>query len=491
MPPTVATLAAVPPPVAPPVFAPIVPASARLLLDASDAATVLFGGLPAAQGTAVDTWGVTTQASPEAQPFVDYEGYGAGPCIVFGGAGIPLFSVTTWLNITGLTFRVPFIAVLLVRADSDQQGISAAIAMAFLEVSTNVAASPGFLVTSSNGWAARVRNGGGTQNVDVAQGQFWTGENALQYITIENDGTHTKISINGVLQSVVETGVAPGVGAITTDGTIGTAHASGLPLCGAVAFVGIWDSLTPTERGQLDAYLRSKWILSVPNEPQKHFGIQVGDSIAGGANLQGSGVAFHLNTPWSFSGRLNFGLSHRFGQMANFAVSGARLVGGANLPDIATQASTLAVAAQKSGVRNFIVLEGGINSLGTDTAANIFAQFQTIATGIVANWNALPTGGGGPHVLLCCTISFAHGLSGAEETDRQTINADIRAAFAGWATANVHVRVADFGADTVLGTPAGNLPNPNFFEVDGLHFAKTAHEHGFWLVAQQLLAEGM
>jgi len=483
----ISSLISVAPPVTPPTFSPILPGGERVIFDATDAASITLGGLPAADGSLIDAWNIATAAA-ESEPFYDTRGCGSGPAIVFGRRGRPIDTTTTFLTSGSISLQIPFIAVCVCRVDLNQHGFSQTQAqMCLVEWSADVTASAGFQLSANNAWGARVRGSSGLQNVDSQNAPFWIGENLVQYVTLENDGTLTKLSINGVLQKISASGVAPGAGAITSGGTLGCNHASAQPLNGAIGLFGIWDSLTATERGQLDAFIRANWRLTVPNQKQIYAEFAIGDSIAGGANLQFIGSTFP-NSIWAFNGRQSISMGHRFGLPYNIAVSGARLVGGPNLPDIATQATTIA-GVQIPGRRNFIHFEGGVNSIGTDTAANIFSQFQTIATGIVANWNGLS---GGPHVLIVYTISFSIGFTGPQNADRLSVNASIRAAFAGWATSNVHVVLADIGGDTILGTSAGNVPgNFNFFENDGLHPAKTGQERWASFASDQIAALGL
>jgi len=486
----------VPPPVAPPVFSPIRPAGGRVVLDASVASSIRFGGSPAADGTAVDAWqdqsgngADATQAAAINRPFYDTIGLGGKPAIVTGGPGIPLFSTPTWLNFTALVFQVPYVMVCLFRADSNQRGASNSQSMTIAEVSTNITAADGVILTSSNGWGARTRRAGNTENADTASPSFWAGNNQTQYVIVENDGLVTKITVNGVLQSVSNSGTAPGAGAITTSGTLGVGHTASNPLTGSIGFFGIWDSLSLTQRGQLDAYLRLNWNLTNLNETVKYQVFQIGDSIAGGANLQGN-VAFHLNTPWAYAGAAGIALGGRFGLPFNISVSGSRLVGGGNLPDITTQ-GTMIDPYYLAGVVNIVNIEGGINSLGTDTAANILSQYLAIVSARVSALNSVPVGSH-PHQVNCATITFAHGFSPANETDRQTINAGIRAALPGMGTANVRVNLVDAGADAMLGSAAGNIPtNTNFFESDGLHPAKSGQYRFAGILMQQMLAAGL
>lgn len=463
------------------------PTGSDAAFDARLTSTIKLGGVTASDGSIIDTWGTATNPTAGSEPVYDSISLGGGPCITGGGQGAPLYSRPTTINAPSTSLSVPSTTVVVFRADG---------AAVLAELSSNVSSAEGFLQSSNGGWAAQVHGPSGLQNTDVAQGDYWGMGNTVMYVVQTNDGTTMDMYINGVLVGSVSSGTAPGIGSFSTVISLLADHAAARALTGAIGLLyhypRVW---TPSDFATADADIRASWRLTDMNERQLYNVILLGDSIGAGAHTQTESVFIpDPNRLYSFGNIACAQLGFRFGSYINYAVSGAQLVA------ITASWASLGQAATVTGKRNIVICEGGINDLGDWPGGIVDSASQAAATAAINSRmqtyiqtvSAGLSGIGGPQNIFVCTITYEAGANSFFEAARQAINANTVANYASWGAANVTMGLADFGADVVLGTPAGNWPgNQNYFESSGLHPVKPGHQRAGAILANAMITAGL
>jgi hypothetical protein len=465
-------------------------------LDSSITASMKNGGVTVVDGQNVDTWNtIATQAVVGLQPFYDAKNLSNAPAVVFGGpggnagAGLSQF-VTTYLNLAAFAWGIPFTLVMLFRANG---------AGALVELSADVTANPGLLLTSTSQWAMRVRNAGGTQDADSSQGLLWTADNKTRWIAITHDGTTLSLYINGVLDAAAVFGPAPGVGAIVQNATIGASHGGGsTPFGWSLGYLDLWNHVfSPAEMAQQGAYLTSIWRLTNLVERQRYNVVSIGDSIPGGAGLV-STVNGRLNEPFAFANRACNKLGFRFGTPYVLSYSGQPL------SVIITGWNTSGPNGLVAGVKNIVFVEGGLGTLNSwpggiidgasqaAAAAQCTSDMHTLITDIVT---ALGAVAGGPHNVFVHTMTSESAPNAPPfwYNARNTYNANVIAQAPGWGTVSAPVVVVDVGADNYLGNAANFPPTvTQFVQVSGgIHPTQAGHDRWSGYDIAALIAAGL
>ncbi len=153
----------------------------------------------------------------------------------------------------------------------------------------------------------------------------------------------------------------------------------------------------------------------------------------------------------------------------NFAITGQ------TIPQMDTDA-----VAQVDGLydvtldSNVVVFWAGTNDLSTDSPATVYANIVSYCTARRA---------AGFDVAVCTLLP--KGASAPFETDRQTVNANIRTNWATFADALV-----DIGADPTIGDP-GDQNNGTYYQVDAIHLTEAGQAIVAGLVTTALAGLGV
>jgi Concanavalin A-like lectin/glucanases superfamily len=454
-----------------------IPSGGTIVYDASQTSTLTLGGLTVTDGGSLDTAGMATQASAGLEPFYDSQAFGTGPTVCYGGLGFPL--TTQYLSIASLAYQIPFTIVLLFRADGRAN---------LCELSSDVAANPGVLINSGSGWSFRVRGPGGAQQlIDVASGEFWGTANEIHWLALTHDGTNPGLFVDGkaVPLSVNQPAGAPGTGAITQPATFGAGHGGALPLVGAIPFVGIWPRVfSAGDLTNMAAYFAAvPWLLT-PSRLQLYDCQTSGDSISGGATCAAISPNLYAYGPLL---RQIFG--YRFGQPFIMENSGQRIA--TIHADWTTRGKPNLVS---NGIKKVLLDEGGVNDFAAGASA--VATLADMHSWVAEQVTTLDPLNAGPHVILVHTCTYFGGISGPQNTERQTYNTNLAAAAPGWGTANVLVSPVLVGSDLLLGTGAGFPPpdgtNTNYITPAGaIHPNRAAHNRWLGITAKAAIALGL
>jgi hypothetical protein len=484
------------------------PSGATYLFDATVAANIQAGGIGATDGILIDTWIATqggisaTQGTVGAQPYYDTLGCN-GPGIGFGRLGLPV--TATFLSLPSVAYTFPLTIACVFRADgrigqtSTSPGVGVIPIGAVAELSADVTAGRGMLLTNSSAWALRCNGAGGTQNADTAAGQFWATDDAVRLAIVTIDGATMTMRLNGVNMPLAISGTAPGASGFSVAGTLGALHGGSMPLVGMLGLFGVWPrAFSGADIAQLEAYVAANWTLAIPNQAQVDATQGWGDSIMLGATTDISGNQYEW--PRSHVGRATAGLGFRFGSYLNGGSSGA------TIPVITANFDAQGAPALVSGIKNIVFCEGGINDIPTFTITNsgqataaantMLTRMQTFVTGHVIPALAALSATGRPHHVFVETVTLGGaGFTSLQDSARQQYNALVLAAAPGWSTAQVTVHTVDPGGDLILGTQAGTPPgvtgaqNVNFFT--DIHPARSGQRRYGAIALNALAAAGL
>lgn len=414
------------------------PASPSDVLDARLTSTMTLSGVEVVDGGTLDTWAAWTQATPGNRPFYGSIDLGGGPCVTFGRTSVSI-NPTTFLANAAYALSIPFSLVMVFRADQPKAAIC--------ELSANVSAGRGVLVTNSTGFTAQINGASALQNVDTADGFLWGMSNRVQCVILTCDGTTTALYVNGKKKLVTQT-ASPGTATATVAATLAAAHAAGLPLTGALGCQYSYARvLNASEIAQATADAGASWVLT-PHQVLKYQTTVVGDSIVVGAALGQNAL---VSAARSFTGAMAAQYGFRFGIPQNLGISGAQL------PAILAQYNSLGAPSLQNGP-NVNIGEGGINDIGAGSdTATVNARTQALYTAISAAMSAKRAFG--PQF---CVVTTLFGTAGTT-TEALAVSANTRANYLSWGAPGVTMVLADFGADPVL-----TAANTNYTQ-DGTH----------------------
>jgi lysophospholipase L1-like esterase len=463
---------------------PTLPADMTVFVDGSRPSTFSLFAARAGDLSLVDTTTTLTQAvtgtTAGSQATYDRYNCGAGTGLIFGGSGAPKFTEPKVMNMASFAMAIPFSLVILARSDG---------AATLAEVSANIGASNGALISSSTGPTIAIRGPGGLQTADATAGAGWDTDNTARALILTYDGTAGGgvLTANGIAVPLTFGGVASGVGAIPTVGFVGADHATANPLTGDIAFFGIVPGriISAGEAASILAYLNQFWYLAPLGAVTRNT-IGIGDSLIVGFQTVAVGAA-----AYGFYQRALNILGPRFGAPNNNGVGGALLV-----PDILLQWTGTGVGQLVAGRPNVVVVEGGTNDISvvnplSNAAATTIGQttgtrMQTVVTQVASDMSALA---GGPHYIEVQTITLS-ATNGFQIRARNLANNYIRANYRSWGNSNVRVRLVDIGADVALSANPSN-PYPYYFIGEPTHPAKPGQERWAGLLARDILAAGL
>lgn len=438
---------------------PILPADMLVLLDAGQPATLSYLGAQAPNANVVDAAGTMTQAVAAGvyslpQPSYAETVLAGGPGLVFAGPGLGIAgTAASWVNQAAFDFKVPFTLVMVMVADSSST---------LCEISTDITAAQGALLTTTTGPTLQVRGPAGNLTADAVAGAGWAADGVPRVLIAKCDGVTVSLTANGVVVPLAIAGVAPGVGTIHNPATLGAGHGGANFTSGAAGFFGIVPGrqTTPTEDAQIAAYLAQSWYIPPQGLPKTRNAIGCGDSI-----MQGG-----FGTP-SFGQRTFDALGSRFGVFSNFGLATAQLLTdvGAIL-SVLHQWTTEGQPAVVAGMPNIVLIEGGINDFAAAPPVNypgaitfgdtVAGRMATVVQTATAFLSGVSSGGVLPHLVAVCTIQPGRGGAGIGKTGVRRANEGIRARYASWAAPNVQVSLIDLSRDRVFGenVVAGIVP---------------------------------
>lgn len=218
--------------------------------------------------------------------------------------------------------------------------------------------------------------------------------------------------------------------------TIGAASNGGFPFLGDIAEVIIYNAvLTTAQRYQIESYLSAKYGVSVSLINATKQAIFDGDSMTTGV---GASVSYPQQTLDTMGAGWIF---------ANYGAPGQQLT--AMIADAATQIDTKYSAAYD---KNIVVLWGGTNDLYYGaSAATTYSRFVSYCQARqAAGWKV---------VALTILPRSNEGTPESFESDRQTVNTNIRANWATFADA-----LADVAANTTIGDAGDELNTTYYFD---------------------------
>jgi lysophospholipase L1-like esterase len=309
--------------------------------------------------------------------------------------------------------------------------------------------------------------GYGAFDDDANHTWIWSSDGTDAGLTLERDGVSIPLTTNAT---------APGTGAITTVGTAGSSHSLGSPIIGAVGRLYAYTSqLSIAQKSAVYTDCQSKWPLAPTS------GAQVWNTLVFGDSFLSIATGVSNNFSRMVIGRL---LAYRgnfvFGTPTMGAISGTFLVQNASNINGQIAGST----AFSSALPNLVIVNGGVNDInGSRTAVQIIADWGTVAASIAAK---CATAGGVNHVVIQ-TITYN---DPTKEAVRLAANIGIRAALAGYSTANAIFHLCDMGGDAMLGSKGTTVQTP-YFWTDGLHPSALGYERWYGLLAQTLAAAGI
>jgi hypothetical protein len=474
---------------------PVLPADLKVLLDASSPSSLTLAGGPAQDGWFVDAsqgGALTQNAAPTGwywTPLPTYDLYNlaGGPAMVLGGPGVPALSSPAWMNITLFAFQIPFTLVLFERA---------AVACTMVELSTNIGAAQGVLLSSTTGPSIQIRGPGGNMTADVVAGAGWNTDNVARLLILKCDGTKagTSLTSNGVPVPITTAGVDPGVGIINTPGFLGADHAAANQMTGAIGFFGVVPGRLTTagEDASLLAYIERNaqngtWYIPPAAQPKTRNLISMGDG-----NWSGS-------LPSTIAPiRAGAVLGSRTGVVSNFAIDAAGLINViVGVPSDLTQWTNPGGGRDQivAGMPNIVMIGGGEKDSVVLNAANPNYGLGTLPGSLTIGGKAgywdqliaqivsdLQPIAGGPHLLPVCPTTVAR-IGPWERPMLALANDRMRTRVQGFSTSNVKVRLVDVGAsalkpgDRVLG-------DWNFY--NSLGFGEIALRPPYWLQTSNL-----
>jgi hypothetical protein len=469
--------------------------------DGSNSSQFTLYGCAPQNGYRVDTAGLGAQAVLANQPTWDTRAIAAGRGLIFGGSGAPLFSQPSWLTAASIAFQIPVSIMLLVRCDGTATPI---------EWSTNASSSTGVRLRSDTSPTLTITGPGGTGTWNAAAG--WLTGNGAHLVWITTDGTlaGTKINLDGVNVTLTSSGTAPGTLTLTTVPAVwGADHThTGEPMTGAIGFSGLVPGrvVSGAEITASLAYVNTPstpfgWYLPTPGATQTRNFISCGDSISAGHGTAVGGTDTQL---YSYSSRAQSILGSRCGGLPtqNYGQDSARLTVDANpVFSVLTHLNTSGIPAIVSGMKNVIILQGGVNDeapLGQGSfaacqagAVTIAGYWLTVAAAAVTALHGVSSGGNGNHIVVYHTLTKQGTIPSG--VSRALANRILRAQFAAQSVSDVTVIMCDMGADPVLGNTISPSfqPDPAFNSGDTTHPTKPGHEHWGGELARVLLAAGV
>jgi lysophospholipase L1-like esterase len=321
-----------------------------------------------------------------------------------------------------------------------------------------------------NSWKA-----GDTNHVWV-----WQSDGTDAGLTLERDTVPIPLATNAT---------APGNGPITTVGTVGSAHSLGNPTIAGLGLLKVYNSKLTTAQKAVDyAYCNGKWPLA-PTSGAQAWEVQgYGDSIMAGVGVNQIPARTILGRLVAYRGpAFGQGLGVGAGSFSypgvpkNFGVTSTQLVQGSQNIN-----SVLAAAVFSTALPKIIFVNGGTNDIGLGgrSSAQVITDWGTVA----ATAQTVCAAAGGVNYVIVHTIPYR--VSGTTETTRLAANVGIRAAVAGWTTANAIFILCDIGADAMLGSHGTTVTTP-YFVNDGVHPSGIGYERWYGILAPLLVAAGI
>lgn len=445
------------------------PASPAIALDARLTSQITLLGSQVTDGSVLDTWNNFTQAVGANQPTYDSMSMGNGPCVTHGGLGGPLNQVATYVANAGVTLGFPMSVVIVFRGDW-----GTTLGGALCELSTDVAANNGIMVTNYGPWTVQARGPSGNSLADHGDGQNWGNRNEIHYLIVTRNGTSTVMYLDGVQVANLSTdGATTGVWSASTPCTVGAAHGGAVPLTGAIGAVYVYNRLlNVNERAQIDADVRGSWRLTTRSKI-KYNKLMIGDSVLLAASTKYAGAA-PIDVQYSCMGVASSQLGGVYGFPRDLGISGAQLQ--SNIPPQWTATGKFCLINGS----NIVLVQGGVNDLGDGrSVAQVNNDFQNLVTQVSSDMSAKAATG--RQFCVVCTI-----FGNSSGANRTAVNANTVANYQSWGATGVTMVLADFGADPVFSSVT---PIPEY-TADGVHPTLPGNQRLGTILANALLAAG-